>query len=102
MKVTETRNQISDLLQQQQAGEKTAQSRETRPVSGTVVTEEKVTLSGRAKEVQQARQIIAGLPDVRKDKVADLKARIDDGSYQVDGEKIAEKMIGESLLDILA
>lgn len=102
MKVTETRNQISDLLQQQQAGEKAAQGREARPVSGTVVTEEKVTLSGRASEVQQARQIIADLPDVRKDKVDDLKARIDDGSYQVDGERVAEKMIGESLLDILA
>lgn len=102
MKVTETRNQISELIQQQQAGDKTAQGREARPVSGTIATEEKVTLSGRAKDIQHARQLIAELPDVRKEKVDDLKARIEGGSYRVDGEKVAEKMIGESLLDILA
>ncbi len=102
MKVTETRNQINELIQQQKAGEKASQSRDGRQVSGAATPEERVTLSERAKEIQQARQALSELPDVREEKVAELKARIEDGTYRVDGEKVAEKIVGESLLDILA
>lgn len=102
MKVSETRNQLHELLQQQQAAEKTSQGRENRSVSGSVAPEEKVTLSERAREIQQVRQAVEALPDVREEKVDELKERIASGEYRVDGEKVAEKMIGESLLDILA
>lgn len=101
MKVTETRNPISDLVQQQQAGEKTSQGRDARPVSGIGAPEERVSLSDRAKDIQQARQAVSELPEIRTETVQDLKARIDAGTYHVDGEKVAEKMVGESLLDIL-
>ena len=102
MKVTETRNQIQELIQQQQASEKASQGREARQVSGVGAQEERVTLSDQARDIQQARQALSELPEVREEKVAELKARIDNGSYRVDGDKVAEKMIGESLLDILA
>jgi negative regulator of flagellin synthesis FlgM len=61
--------------------------------------EEKVNLSTTAKEVQKIRRAIDELPDVREEKILDLKNRIEQGTYKVDAEKIAEKMVGESLLD---
>jgi len=44
--------------------------------------------------------VIAELPDVREDKVQDLKSRIEQGTYNVSGEKIVDKMLGESIIDI--
>lgn len=63
------------------------------------VKAEKVILSGR--DIQQVRKVINNLPDVRTKKVKDLKKKICQGTYHVNGEEIAVKMLGESLLDII-
>ena len=44
-------------------------------------------------------KILDTLPDVREEKVAQIKQRIEEGSYEIDGKKIAEKMIGEALIN---
>ena len=41
------------------------------------------------------------LPDVRQDKVAKLRKQIEQGSYKVDADRIAERMLEEALKDIL-
>jgi negative regulator of flagellin synthesis FlgM len=63
--------------------------------------EEKVQLSPRAKDVQKVREILNSVPEVREDKVASLKEKVDAGTYNVQGEKVAEKMLLESLIDVL-
>jgi len=57
-----------------------------------------VVLSDAAKRIQEAQSQIQAIPDVRTDKVADLKARIENGTYEIKSEEIAEKMIRESLI----
>ena len=69
--------------------------------SSQAVKEDKVVLSPKAKEVQEATKIIKELPDIREDKVAKLKEQVDQGTYRVDGKKIAFKMLKESILDEL-
>ncbi len=59
---------------------------------------DEVVLSPMAKEIQEAKKIIDSMPDIREEKVARLKEQIQNGTYQVDGEKIAGKMILGSLL----
>jgi len=59
-------------------------------------------LSTTAKDIQQLRDAINRLPDIREDKVRELKDKVERGIYEVDGQKIAEKMVVESLLDIFA
>jgi len=59
-------------------------------------------LTTKAKDIQQLRDAINRLPDIREDKVRELKDKVERGIYEVDGQKIAEKMVEESLLDILA
>jgi negative regulator of flagellin synthesis FlgM len=61
-----------------------------------------MNLSTKAKNIQQLRDAINRLPDIREDKVRELKDKVERGIYKVDGQKIAEKMVAESLLDILA
>jgi negative regulator of flagellin synthesis FlgM len=64
-----------------------------------VATGDKVSLSSRVRELQAARTAAAAIPEVREEKVAAIRAQIEAGTYVVDGEKIADKMIAEALLN---
>ena len=66
---------------------------------GGGLTEDRVALSPEAKQIQEVRKRLDSLPDVREDKVAEIKEQIAAGTYTIDGEKIAFKMIRESILD---
>lgn len=59
-------------------------------------------LSNRAKEMQLAKEITLKSPDVRADKISELKKQIKEGKYQVSAADIADKMIDRSLVDVLA
>jgi len=67
-----------------------------------VTPKKKMNLSTTAIDINQLRDAINRLPDIREDKVRELKDKIERGIYDIDGQKIAEKMVVESLLDIFA
>lgn len=73
-----------------------------RTVHTEAVKEDKVVLSPEVREFQRAKKLIGSIPDVRDEKVAMVKKEIEAGTYQIDGKKIAHKMIKESLLNELA
>ncbi len=56
----------------------------------------------RAEAFQKAFDIAKKTPDVREDKVQDLKARIANGTYQIDSGKIADGMAREAIMEHLA
>lgn len=58
-----------------------------------------VDISDAAKRVRAAREELDRIPDVREDKVAELKKQIESGSYKVDSEQIAEKMLKDGFLN---
>ena len=60
-----------------------------------------VVLSDTAKKVQEAQKQLETMPDVREDKVAQLKEQIKNKTYDMDEEKIAGKMIKDALLNDL-
>jgi negative regulator of flagellin synthesis FlgM len=64
------------------------------PTSAPAETEQ-VILSQRATEVQAAHQSLAATPEVRADLVARLKSQVADGSYKIDPDRIAEKIVPE-------
>ncbi|MFQ5559838.1 MAG: flagellar biosynthesis anti-sigma factor FlgM [Nitrospinota bacterium] len=49
------------------------------------------------KEMEKVRAVIAKTPDVRTQKVEELKEKIEQGEYHVPGSKIAGKMLIEML-----
>ncbi|MFH1991712.1 MAG: flagellar biosynthesis anti-sigma factor FlgM [Pseudomonadota bacterium] len=57
-----------------------------------------VNLSPALKEAQAVKEIIASAPDVRAEKVAELKAEIESGEYQIDHQAVANKMV-DSFID---
>jgi negative regulator of flagellin synthesis FlgM len=64
-------------------------------------TSDTVTLSGNAKLFSQAVRDAQNAPDVRVNRVAELKAQVESGEYQPDSRKIAEKML-LSEIDLLS
>ena len=100
MKISETKNSAAELMSQYQVNDKKVGPE--KQASNGVVAEEKVSLSSTARDFQKAQKVLGELPEVRDEKVRELKDRIQAGTYDVNGEKIAEKMLSESFLDIIA
>ena len=57
------------------------------------VATDKVSLTDNATQLQSLQKAVAEAPVVNKDRVAALRAAIDNGSYQVDAKKLARNMI---------
>ena len=58
----------------------------------------KPEISQKAKHLAQAKRVADSAPDVRMDKVNELKERISKGEYRVSPEALADKMINEHLV----
>jgi negative regulator of flagellin synthesis FlgM len=52
-------------------------------------------LSGKTKELEELKQVIHQMPEIRKDKIEALKKTIQEGRYQIDSLKVAEKILEE-------
>ncbi len=52
-----------------------------------------VQISSFGKDIQTAKAAVAGSPDIREELTAPIKARILDGTYQVDDASFAEKLL---------
>jgi len=58
-----------------------------------------VVISDAAKRIQEIRNQLDAVPDVREEKVAQLKNQIENGTYEINADNIAEKMIREGLIN---
>lgn len=56
-----------------------------------------VNLSANANEIREMVHKVNHLPDVREDKVAELKRRIASGTYRIMNERVASRLIGEAM-----
>jgi len=73
-----------------------------KPQEGTAPvpeTTDKVRISDRSREIAHAQEVVRSTPEVRSDKVAELKAKIASGAYQVDASQVAEAILKGSLTD---
>jgi flagellar biosynthesis anti-sigma factor FlgM len=65
-----------------------------------------VNLSTKSKEMQEARlkalDIARNTPDVREDKIMELKKKIESGEYKVSSENIADGILREAVKDELS
>lgn len=80
-------------------GRSTVERVSGQPVEGAVdaaratAGADQVALSQRAEEVRAARAALAATPEIRHERVAELKAQIESGEYKVDPHKVAERML---------
>lgn len=53
---------------------------------------DQLQISNMGKDFQVAKNAVKNSPDIREDVVADIKNRMDAGTYQVDSDSFAEKL----------
>lgn len=56
-----------------------------------------VQISQMGKDYQVAKAAVAATPDVRTDLVADIKSRIQNGTYDVTMDMLADKLLAEEI-----
>ena len=61
---------------------------------------DQIKISEKAMDFQYALQKLKETDDIRMEKVDNIKKQIDAGTYHVDSEKIAERMIDSANFDI--
>jgi len=66
---------------------------EAQPAAEPASSADSVEISERARELARAQQAVEASPDVREDKVAELKKQIEDGTYNVPAEALADKLL---------
>ncbi len=68
--------------------------------SGSGASEsDRLELSVRSQEVSHVQDLIQSTPDVRQDRINQVRGEIDSGTYNIKAEQIAGKIIGGNLLD---
>lgn len=73
-------------------------SRNTKKSAATSSTnyasfKDEVSFSSLGKDMQIAKNALASTPDVREDRVSDLKAKMDKGTYDVSDDDFANKLM---------
>jgi negative regulator of flagellin synthesis FlgM len=91
---------IESYVNQVQVKPKTEELTENDPPQPAVKSDT-VVISETAKRIRAAQSQLDAIPDVRSEKVAEIRRRIEDGTYEIKPDQIAEKMIRESLLNDL-
>lgn len=56
---------------------------------------DQLQISSFGKDIQTAKQAVAGSPDVREEKVAPIRTRVMNGSYEVSAESFADKLLAK-------
>ena len=72
---------------------RTSKPSKVRSVSEVPVARDQVEISRAGKDFQIAKQAVAAAPDIREDKVAELKTSIQSGTYNVDTGDFASKLL---------
>lgn len=56
-------------------------------------------ISAKGKELAKAREVASSAPDVREEKIAEIKQRMAGGNFKVDPHAVAERMVDQHLAE---
>ena len=70
-----------------------SKARKAEPIAKAGKVSDTVEISNAAKTFQVARVAVSSVSDIRAEKVARLKAAIEEGTYSVSGKDIADKLV---------
>ncbi|MFH1146314.1 MAG: flagellar biosynthesis anti-sigma factor FlgM [Pseudomonadota bacterium] len=103
MKVTDL--SANDQITQQVQKKQTVQEPQTAgiekgPGSTQSPVADQVNISPASRDVQKVQEVLKSTPDVRAEKVEELKQKVNSGQYKIDSQEIANKMIKSLITDL--
>ena len=99
--ISKVNDASAQMIQQYQKIDSVKNEGEKPVGAGATIATERVDLSSKAKDIQKIKQVLEQIPEIREEKVQELKRQIESGSYAINSGRIADKMLGESLIDII-
>ena len=87
-----------------EAGDKqgiTTPANTTETVETERTQDDRVSLSHASREMQTAKDAVAATSDIRQEKVDAIKQSVESGDYEIDPGKIAEKMVGSMVNELV-
>jgi negative regulator of flagellin synthesis FlgM len=100
---------ISNINQDKQAIQQIQQGPKISPVNKKKSAQDgqkiftgpdKVDLSAESKEMKKIYNVLAGTPETRTERVAELKKLVETGQYQIKSEDVADKMVKDFILEL--
>jgi len=83
-----------EAYQQVQQIYQTKKVNQTQKASGTSQMDQ-LQISSFGKDIQTAKTAVAEAPDVRAERIASIKAQVQNGIYKVDNAAFAEKLLNK-------
>ncbi len=74
---------------------------ETPKTDAPKAIEDKVSLSTNARDIQVAKNAVEAAPEIREETVQDVKKDVESGNYKIDSEKIADKIVGSNIDELV-
>ena len=71
------------------------------PASAQAVDGDQFEISKPGREIGELKKTLSAMPNVRMEKVEGLRESVEDGSYYVESEKIAKRVVDEALTEAL-
>lgn len=96
MKINDIQGLEIEQLTSRQA-EKVPRAQGQPDATQTTAERDVIQISPRSRLLQKASQVVYQTPEVRPEKVAALKDAIEQGTYQVETRKVANKLLVELL-----
>ncbi|MFW6309438.1 MAG: flagellar biosynthesis anti-sigma factor FlgM [bacterium] len=81
-------NKLQKVYENQLQKNKINQDNETR--------DDKLDISNKARQIKEMEKSLDKLPEIRKEKVEQIKTALKNGTYEVEPEKVAEKILNNS------
>ncbi|MCL5063138.1 MAG: flagellar biosynthesis anti-sigma factor FlgM [Nitrospirae bacterium] len=94
MRITDKIEVVGSNLQKPDRAKEKAGER-----SEEVLSKDQVTVSEKAKEIGRLQIEVSKLPEIRADRVDEIKNAINAGTYNVKGEAVAGKLLEEAIID---
>ncbi len=88
---------LTDAISQIQTDNKISSKKKSQDVNDAIPSaaagRDRVELSSGSLDVQKIQEILQETPDIRLDKIQELKEKIEKGEYHVDSLQLADKML---------
>jgi len=103
MRVNRTENNPAQAAEASRAGrperaEHAKNAKKTdKPAEAAENGDVSASISGKAREFSKAKAIAAETPDVREEKIAELKKRIAAGKYKIDDNAVADRLVDDHI-----
>jgi negative regulator of flagellin synthesis FlgM len=102
MKIHQVRDEGQNLQPINQGMKPSPSEKNSAPpnMDSPVSVSDRVELSPQSRDMKKIHEILAATPEMRTEKVAELRKAITEGTYKVKAEDIADKMIQEFILEL--